>query len=154
MNIRPDTGISRWLSLPPLAQWWKYVLLGLAALPCLALVYSRNPEEAGFYPPCFFFAVTGLHCPGCGTLRGLHQLLNGNLLAAIGYNPLTMLVLPLIAGAIVAFRLAPRCRQLAWVGRLAAASERSAAVWVLLAAVVCFWVLRNVPAYPFNILAP
>ncbi len=27
-------------------------------------------------------------------------------------------------------------------------------IWMLLGVIVLFWVLRNVPAYPFTVLAP
>ena len=40
--------------------------------------------------------VTGLLCPGCGTLRGLHQLLHGHLAAAFRLNPVMVLSLPLL----------------------------------------------------------
>ena len=140
-------GVS-WLQSPQLWRW-RFVALGLAALPCLALLYFRNPEEGGFYPPCFFYALTGLHCPGCGTLRGLHQLLNGNLLAAFGYNPYTMLALPVLGYAYLAALLLSVSGK-----RLPTVFLPPALIWGLLAAVLVFWVLRNVPVYPLTILAP
>ena len=136
--------------IPWLPLWrWRFVFLGLALLPCLALVYARNPEEQGFYPPCLFYALTGLHCPGCGTLRGLHQLLHGNLIAAFGYNPYSMLALPIIGYAFVSALLLTT-----WGKRLPSAFIHPVLIWGLLAAVVTFWVLRNVPMYPFTALAP
>ena len=128
---------------------WRYLFLGLAALPCLALVYARNPEEQGFYPICVFYGLTGRHCPGCGTLRGLHQLLHGNLIAAFGYNPYSMLALPIIGYAFLSALMLT-----AYGRRLPAPFIHPALIWVLLAAVLAFWVLRNVPVYPFTVLAP
>ena len=128
---------------------WRFVLLGLAALPCLAMVYARNPAEQGFYPPCLFYALTGLHCPGCGTLRGLHQLLHGNLIAAFGYNPYTMLALPVIGYAFLSALLLS-----AYGKRLPTVFVHPILIWGLLVAVLSFWVLRNVPVYPFTVLAP
>ena len=141
---------ARRLSLPDLPIWrWRFVMLGLAMLPCLALLYARNPEEQGFFPPCPFFAVTGLHCPGCGTLRGMHQLLHGNLLAAFGYNPFSMLMLPIIGYAFVSALLAAT-----WDRRLPTVFVHPALIWGLLGAVAAFWALRNVPLFPFTVLAP
>ena len=128
---------------------WRFVLLGLAVLPCLAMVYARNPEEQGIYPPCIFYALTGLHCPGCGTLRGVHQLLHGNLIAAFGYNPYTMLALPVIGYAFLSALLLS-----AYGKRLPAVFIHPALIWGLLTAIIAFWVLRNVPVYPFTVLAP
>lgn len=128
---------------------WRFVFLGLALLPCLALVYARNPEEPGFFPPCPFFTLTGLHCPGCGTLRGLHQLLNGNMVAALGYNPYSMIAMPFIAYAFLGAVLWS-----AWGKRLPTVFVHPALIWGLLAAVLAFWILRNVPVFPFTVLAP
>ena len=66
----------------------------LAALPCLATLFTFNPADSSVFPPCPFRALTGFHCPGCGTLRGLHQLLHGHLLEAFSFNPLMVLFLP------------------------------------------------------------
>ena len=125
------------------------MLLLVAALPCVALVYARNPEEHGFYPPCIFYALTGLYCPGCGTLRGLHQLMHGNFLAALSYNSYTILALPLLGLVLLSvFILSTNGN------RLLAVFRRPLFLWGMLVAVLTFWVLRNVPVYPFTVLAP
>ena len=138
------------------------VLLGLAlseraryaALAALTLVgalvlYNVDPRNPSSYPVCPFLGLTGCYCPGCGTLRALHQLLHGNLLAAMGYNPLTVLSLPFIAyslaaSALRAFAL-PAPRPVFVPSKL---------IWGLFAAVIAFWALRNVPYEPFVLLAP
>src|SRR5690348_15182815 len=56
-----------------------------------------DPSQSALYPLCYFHRLTGLWCPGCGSLRALHQLLHGNLSAALHYNALLVLSLPLIA---------------------------------------------------------
>ena len=137
-------------ALSDLPLWrWRFVLLGLAILPCLALLYVRNPEEQGLYPVCPFYFLTGLHCPGCGTLRALHQLLNGNILAALGYNPFSMLALPFIGYAFLSALLVTT-----WGKRLPSPFIHPALIWALLVAVLAFWALRNVPVFPFAVLAP
>ena len=45
--------------------------------------------------------ITGLHCPGCGSLRAVRQFLHGELWAAFRLNPLMVLSLPLLAFAVV-----------------------------------------------------
>jgi hypothetical protein len=107
------------------------------------------PVAGGPYPPCPFHALTGLHCPGCGTLRCLHALFHGDLAQALAYNALTVLVLPFL---------------LIWAGRwgLAAARNRPPrgrrvpGRWIrlLLMVVIAYWVLRNLPLPPFELLAP
>src|SRR5258708_14695303 len=71
--------------------------LGLLALAGGSVVlFLFNPSEWGFYPFCFFHRVTGLLCPGCGSLRAMHQLLHGQLAEAFHFNALFVLSLPLI----------------------------------------------------------
>ncbi|MGH9578069.1 MAG: DUF2752 domain-containing protein, partial [Terriglobales bacterium] len=67
-----------------------------------AILYRWNPATAGFYPICPFLSLTGWYCPGCGSLRALHQLLHGNLGAAFDLNPLLVVALPFVAIEILA----------------------------------------------------
>lgn len=100
-----------------------------------------DPEQPGHYPSCPFLTATGWWCPGCGSLRAVHALTQGDLGTAIDRNVLTVLAVPalLIAWA-------------AWLRRSLTGRPRSrwaappVALWGLLATVVVFWVLRNVPA--------
>ncbi len=135
----PDTPLHR----------WRFVALAIAATPCMVLLLVRNPQDSGMFPPCPFLALTGYNCPGCGTLRALHQLLNGQLLAALDYNPLTVFFLPFVAYAFIAgmgesvFRL-----------KLPSVFISARWIWGLLVVVIAFGVLRNLPVFPFSILAP
>ncbi len=131
---------------------WRWpVLAALAAVAAtgFAYLYTRDPTAGGLYPFCLFHRVTGLYCPGCGTTRALHALSHGRLLAALGYNPLAVLLLPPLSYA---------C--LCWVvdrlwGRRLPRPELGPA-WGRAAVVVvfAFWVLRNIPLWPFSLLAP
>ncbi|MBZ4318866.1 DUF2752 domain-containing protein [Streptomyces huiliensis] len=56
--------------------------LGAAAV----LVRTVDPNEPGHYPVCPLLRHTGLLCPACGGLRGLHALLRGDLPAALHAN--------------------------------------------------------------------
>jgi hypothetical protein len=46
----------------------------LLALGALGFLFLFNPATTSFYPACPFFWATGCYCPGCGSLRALHQL--------------------------------------------------------------------------------
>lgn len=128
------------------AAWLASAVLATGAL---VLVYAVDPRTPGNYPPCLFLFLTGCYCPGCGTLRALHSLLHGNLRHALGYNTLTVALLPFLGAAYVfGFTRAvpgqpfPRFR----------ISSRVA--WVTLAVILTFWVVRNVPVFPLSVLAP
>jgi hypothetical protein len=110
---------------------------GVAAVVVVATI---DPEEPGHYPTCPFLSVTGWWCPGCGSLRAVHALAHGDIGTAIDRNVLTVLAVPALVLAWVA-----------WLRRTVTGRPRSrwaappAALWGLLATVVAFWVLRNVP---------
>jgi len=56
-----------------------YILL-TAACVGLVFVYSRfSPEGNAWFPKCIFLQLTGLKCPGCGSQRVIHNLLNLNI---------------------------------------------------------------------------
>ena len=126
-----------------------YVLAGLVALGATAMLYVLDPREPGNYPICPFLGLTGYHCPGCGSLRAMHQLLQGSPLNALSYNPLTILSLPFlgyafVAGGLRAFRApAP-----------APIFIHPTLIWTLFFGITAFWILRNIPIEPLSILAP
>lgn len=42
---------------------------------------------------CYFRTKWGIYCPGCGGTRALFAILNGEILASVRYNPITLLFL-------------------------------------------------------------
>ena len=107
-----------------------------------------NPVIAGFFPTCPFHAITGLNCPGCGMTRGFNALLHGDILGAIQFNAL----LPFFAFlfsyfALSLFLVAVRGNGLSWK------IFTPKVVTVFLIFTVVFAVVRNLPFYPFNLLA-
>jgi len=66
-------------------------------LPLLFLLIPTRWLEA--HPaPCLFRALFGVRCPGCGMTRALSCALHGRWRDAWRYNPLVVVVLPLLAG--------------------------------------------------------
>jgi hypothetical protein len=119
----------------------------------LGMLYAVNPAGSAWYPKCPLYSLTGLHCPGCGGLRGAHQLLQGNFAAAFRMNALAFLLLPPLALTwLVNLFRKPRYRRSGgdprpslfpnWIG------------WALLVVVVTFAIARNIPCEPFVYLAP
>ena len=127
--------------------------LAIMAATFSALLYLRlfNPASpgAGFYPSCPFNTLTGLNCPGCGTLRGLHQLTHGHFITALNYNALMVFSLPFLAYAFTSYAL------VALRGKgLPKPFIRPVFIRALFFVIIAFWVLRNIPVYPLTLLSP
>lgn len=135
----------------PLASTRQCIAAVVLALITAAAVYMfiYDPAREGVYPICLFHKVTGWHCAGCGTARALHQLLHGHVLTALDLNPLLILALPLLAWIGIPCLIA-------WLHGKPSPSRRIGAVWVvwIVAIVLLYTIARNIPAWPFTILAP
>jgi hypothetical protein len=109
-----------------------------------AYLFFFEPGKSGFFPVCPFRALTGFTCPGCGSTRGLHHLLHGELLGAFQLNPLIVLVLPFLLFALVRYTYA------VLRGKPMKKNQLDAKyIWMLFVVVLSFWVFRNTPWYPF-----
>ena len=118
---------------------------GVALAAWFVLVGSRPPT---WLPRCPFHVVTGLYCPGCGSTRALHALAYGELAAAFRFNPLVVVTVPLLAAWALA-RVTKTFR-----GDTTPVRQPRHAATVALAVLVLFFVLRNLPWWPFVLLAP
>lgn len=130
-------------------MYLKITLTTLLLAASFLFLYFLPDIETKIVFHCPFHLITGLYCPGCGSLRGLHYLTHGNFLKAFNYNPLTILSLPFLVYSFAIFLYKEISGK-----ELKTFFIKPAYIWLLLAFVIIFWVLRNIPVYPFNILAP
>jgi hypothetical protein len=143
--IAPPASPPRRAPLPAWALAAGATALGLALL----LLWRVDPALPGFYPPCPVRALTGYHCPGCGSLRALHALLHGEVARAFRQNPLAVALLPLIILGLVQ---QARPRLTPWLAPSSAAPPWR--LWAIFTLVVGYGLLRNLPFEPFTWLAP
>ena len=68
----------------------------IIAIVLLPLYFFLDPSLFQFFPKCPFLFITNLECPGCGSQRAIHQLLHLNFLAAIKFNLLLVIFLPIL----------------------------------------------------------
>jgi|SRR5690606_13956379 len=107
-----------------------------------------DPNVAGSpFPPCMFRAFTGCWCIGCGLTRAMHALVHGDIARAFSMNPLGMLLLPLMP------------LMVAWSGGWQPRRFSPLMSWALepklwLVLLPSYWIARNLPWFPFNLLAP
>ena len=120
----------------------------IAAVAGFWLLRNFDPGAAHSpFPECMFRAFTGWYCVGCGMTRALHALAHGDVPRAFSMNPLAMTLLaisPLLLGWKLGW-------QPAWLRPLVAVVAEPK-FWLLL--LPAYWIARNLPWFPFTLLAP
>ena len=122
----------------------RIVLIVLAAFIVMigVVVYFNfdpsNPTLSKYFPKCPFYSLLGLKCPGCGTQRALHAMLNLDFVQAARYNALLLVALPLIGLYLFADVMKKR-----WPG-LDNALNHPVTIAVLLVVIAAWLVLRNI----------
>ena len=129
------------------AGWWAIPLAALMLLG-IYLLRTYDPNIAGNpFMACVFNKLTGFYCPGCGLTRAMHALVHFDLPRAIRMNAFFILSTPLVA--LLVWRVYHPLPAM-----LEAAIKPLANPWPWVIAVPMFAVLRNLPWYPFYLLAP
>ena len=107
------------------------------------MIFFFNPATHAFYPVCRFHQLTGLNCPSCGATRAIYALLHGRLIIALHDNALFVLAPAALALRGVWLGAKKFC------GRPAGRFFPATFLWPLLATMLFFAVLRNLPAFTF-----
>ena len=126
---------------------WLIGLVASGLALAASVVTLFDPSTSALFPPCVFHAWTGLHCPGCGTLRAFHALSHGDWRSAVAFNPLTTLAVPFLLFGVVRETIRVATGKDVIVFRAPAWS-----IWMLFLVIVAFGVLRNLPG--LDVLAP
>ena len=127
------------------------VVLGALALGIAAvLLYQSSRLSLPWMPGCTFHKLTGLNCPGCGMTRAVQATLHGRIGDAFLLNPIGMILLPL-AFLVLGIEIISWIRGKPVPLRLQLGSRGA---WGIVWMVTIFWILRNVPCWPFTLLSP
>lgn len=112
-------------------------------------IYQNNPLGSPYYPPCFFHKLTGLYCPGCGSARAIHHLLHLEFVHAIDQNVFAVVSTPFVAWHFLRIYINQVFNR-----NLKPVFLPGYTIIAILILILIFWVIRNLPSYPFSILAP
>ena len=132
--MNPRTGLTR------RRKWPLAALAMAAAVGGLVVLYCFAPERYPIYPRCVFHALTGLDCPGCGGLRAAHRLLHGDVAGAFAFNPLLVLLSPVLGWFLLGWAVRATTGWV-WLNPF----QRRLWIWVLLGLMAAFSVVRNLP---------
>ena len=117
------------------------ILIVFVSILILTVLYRTfDPNENVYYPKCPIKALTGYECPGCGSQRAVHHLLNFNIISAIRENIILVLTLPyILVGLIFDSLNHPNTIQL----KLRKQLFGKKAIYVITTIILSFWILRN-----------
>lgn len=113
------------------------------------IVYIYHPATQVKILACPFRLLTGLYCPGCGSIRAMTQLLQGNIFKAAKHNVLAVAFFPLLVWVTVG-----KVKLLITGKGLPSIPFTARWMRVLLALIILFTLLRNLPITQLAFLTP
>ena len=130
-------------------KYLKWIVLSLVLLGLAFLFYNWNPATNSLLPQCVWHKTTGTYCPGCGSQRAFYNVLHFNFSKAIQQNALFV-----IGGIFVVYNLI-----IVGINKLFKTSftnylNHKKFVLIVIIVALLFFILRNLPIYPFTLLAP
>jgi hypothetical protein len=129
------------------ALWAPAAVAAGAGLGCAVIMWGDPTTAGGPLPVCPTKLLLGIDCPGCGSMRMIYSLLHGDLPAALHYNAVALVALPLL---VLAWATWVRGR---WRGRPVQSWQQWRwAPSVALVVTVIWFVVRNIPVEPFTSL--
>lgn len=127
----------------------KQIALFILIIALICVYIFIDPNQVDFLPKCPLYFTTGLYCPGCGSQRATHQLLNFNFLGVVNQNVLYALgILLFVYNGLIIITI--KYFKKSYYNYM----YHPKTPIILLILIIVFWVLRNLPYYPFNMLAP
>jgi len=112
----------------------------LAAIVVLIVVYKKNdPSYNEYFPKCMVKSVTGYDCPGCGSQRAIHSLLNFRIVDALKHNALTIVAIPyLLLGFTLNYVVKPNKH----TEKIKRKLFGNVAIYIVLAVILGFWMFK------------
>lgn len=120
---------------------FKILVLSILALALLLIYGWFDPSSSHFFPKCPVKTLTHYDCPGCGSQRAIHALLNFEFREAFRQNALLVMALPyLTLGVVFNLIKKPSENMMRWRNRLFGHH----ATLIVLGIVIAFALFRNV----------
>ena len=128
-------------------------IINTGLLICFAglaiLFFVLDPAKHDLFPRCLFNSMTGYYCPGCGSQRAVHSLLHLDFAGVVSQN---FLFIP--AFLLILYHYSHPVLNGNFNWKLPNIFYFKSTPWIIFAVVIIFWIARNIPFYPFSVLAP
>lgn len=115
------------------------IVIGIVTTLILLLIYALIDPASNFFPKCPFYVLTSFKCPGCGSQRALHEILNLNFREAFQYNAFIIIAIPLISACLLLYK--PLKRKFPHLQNLSSSKYLK---WGTILLILFWWILRNI----------
>ncbi|MFK5880535.1 MAG: DUF2752 domain-containing protein [Flavobacteriaceae bacterium] len=124
--------------------------IGLLSIGMIVVIlyFFINPSF-NFFPRCPLYSTTGIYCPGCGSQRALYDFLHLDFGGVVGHN-----VLFLFGIFVLIYHFTILGLNTFFSKKYFNLLYHKRTPIIILTLVVVYWIVRNIPVYPFNLLAP
>lgn len=122
-------------------KFFKWAIVFILASFIIILYKYFNPSDYIYFPKCPLKSLTGIQCPGCGSQRAVHHLLNFEILNALRENVILVLALPYILTGFVFENLKKSDKRILKWRKILFGHK---AIYIFLLFVLSFWIIRNI----------
>ena len=124
-----------------------FVAISVPAIFLFGLAYLYYNKSPFF---CINYSLFHIYCPGCGTGRALYDIVHLNFIAALDHNILFTLLLPIFFYVLLKLYIIIIFKK----DILPFFKITKFRSYALIIIILAFFVSRNIPLFPFTILAP
>lgn len=148
--------LKKWLTFisKPFTRFIMLILTCVVIFIACRIVYKIDPSETPVTPPCSLRYFTGIYCPGCGMTRALHAAFHFRFYEAFLYNLLWPLIVIFILTSFYIWFYFLITGKNPFIPFNKFFKKHSYVGYIAVIILFAFWILRNIPVYPFIMLAP
>ena len=121
------------------------VFIIVSAFFLLLALFFFPITEYSYFPPCPWNKLTNTFCPGCGFIRGLQSVIDGNIFGLLQNNPLAMIALPFLGLSFISLVF-----QSIFGFKIYDVFITKSEILLILFIIVIYWIIRNF----LDVLAP
>lgn len=113
-------------------------------------LYNNSPDNDSNVAVCLTHTLFNVYCPGCGISHCLYNVLHLDFYQAFRYNPFVFILAPFLGVYTISSMISWTITGENKINRYLS----SKLLIVIIILLILYAVLRNIPIYPFNLLAP
>ncbi|MBN2544846.1 MAG: DUF2752 domain-containing protein [Spirochaetes bacterium] len=123
-----------------------FLIILFSVIIFLIFIFFSNPDNIYFFPVCWFYKLTHYYCPFCGSTRAIYHLLHLDILKSIKSNILLYIIAVYFSFKFIINNFSKNKNNIFDIKPLT--------LIIFMILLIAYWIIRNLPYYPFNLLIP